>query len=1046
MDRARWLGIRDLYHRALETPEPDRLAWLRRQAVDERLRREVESLIQADLRAGTFLEPVSLRGLGAAAGAAFPEVLAEGARVGSYEIRGVLGAGGMGVVYLAEQPHPRRLVALKLIRPGLASPRMLRRFEHEAEVLGRLQHAGIGQIFEAGVHLSAGPHGGEEVEQPFCAMEHIEGPALTQYAILNELDLAARARLFVRLCEAVDHAHRRGVLHLDLKPSNILVVDDARYGEPQPKVLDFGVARITDAPDKEVDGGFVGTPAYTSPEQIPPVGVDLDARADVFSLGVVFQQLCCGKLPYEVAGLSPGEIFALRRTTPARRLRALDPRAPADLDAIVSKALSIDRDARYSSARELAEDVQRFLDHQPVLCRVNSSSYLLRKLVARHRLAAGLVALLLLVLVGAVAVIRWQRDEARVARDAAEQVAAVMEGVIVEVDPDRGGSRLMRSMLERSSALLDGRLDQSPVTRARLLAAMGRVHGKFQEFDRAIALYEEAVALTDAAYGRDHSSMATVLAGFGQVLEAAGQDDEAVAHLREALRIRRTQLAPDDPLIAETHAKLGAVYHYSGQADAAIEQLEAACRVARSRFGDQSPEHAEREADLGFSMVMNGRPTEGLEFLQRALVVQRRTAGHEENMLRTMQGVAHGLHATGRTRECEEVLAERAAFAEEFFDVGDPRLAGILHDYGTVLSWRDLVAGIAVLERAVRTRRLAYGDGHPEVALSLQNLAAAVSKSGDHARAVELMEKAVESRRALGELRSLNDALVNLSLNYVRAGRLTDAERTGREALESLQRESPLRPARIATARQNYAQVLIDSGDPAGAEQQLRAALEGYDEGDHARGGVMSLLAGLRLAAGDFGGSVELSDAAIEIYRAGQADPYAFAHVLLGSARARMESGDFDTARAHLEEAQQLAESLDPRGAVVAAVLRARARLEWESDAPQRARALLAEVDQLGVASPAEGSLAQADLLFLAGALARADDPDLALEALQSALRIYEDEAPRGWQVARARHELSYVLVDRGEVDEGEQLRRAAAAELTRIYGAAHRWGATDRR
>src|SRR5262249_43907834 len=276
--------------------------------------------------------------------------------IARYRVVRLLGEGGMGTVYEAEQDNPRRTVALKVIRAGLASEILLKRFVREAEILGRLRHPGIAQVYDAGLAESG---------QPYFVMELIAGMPLDEYAGEHALDARGRLELAARVCDAVQHAHERGVIHRDLKPGNILVEPSG-----QPRVLDFGVARALDddrlsSTDHTRTGQLVGTLNYMSPEQATGNRAGLDGRSDVYALGVAFFELLAGRPPYALEHLPLPEAVRVIREQEPVRLGSLDARLRGDVEIIAAKALEKDRQRRYPSAADLAADIRRHLNNEP---------------------------------------------------------------------------------------------------------------------------------------------------------------------------------------------------------------------------------------------------------------------------------------------------------------------------------------------------------------------------------------------------------------------------------------------------------------------------------------------------------------------------------------------------------------------------------------------------------------------------------------------------------------------------------------------------------
>jgi WD40 repeat protein/predicted Ser/Thr protein kinase len=410
---------------AAELPTCERAGFLDRAcAGDAGLRAEVESLLAHDVATlgsvptGDFLKSPLVRtprgpDTASLPSESTPEPLLP-PRVGRYRVLGLLGEGGMGAVYEAEQDSPRRVVALKVIRSGFASPSLIRRFTHEAEILARLHHPGIAQVYEAGL-ADDGP--------PFFAMEFIRGLPLDEYADRHGLDVAARVGLVARVADAVQHAHDRGVIHRDLKPANILVEETG-----QPKVLDFGVARATDADLLTAavltrTGQLLGTPSYMSPEQVTGEPAAIDGRADVYALGVILFELLAHRLPYQLENRPLAEAARLILEQDPPRLGALDPELRGDVETIVTKTLEKDPARRYASAADLAADLQRWLNHQPILARPPSAMYHLRKFARRNKgMVGGVVAAVAALVLGLVGTILFAVGEAR-QRGLAEQNA-----------------------------------------------------------------------------------------------------------------------------------------------------------------------------------------------------------------------------------------------------------------------------------------------------------------------------------------------------------------------------------------------------------------------------------------------------------------------------------------------------------------------------------------------------------------------------------------------------------------------------------------------
>src|SRR6516225_5053004 len=356
--------VEELFDQALDLDPAGRAAFLDEQCQgDADLRAAVEKLLQLDSKAQAD-EALLRSPLDATRPQAFAPPAPPFPAIARYRVVRPLGEGGMGTVYEAEQDNPRRTVALKVIRAGLTSDILLKRFAREAEILGRLRHPGIAQVYDAGVAESG---------QPYFVMELIAGVPLDQYAREHALDAGGRLELVARVCDAVQHAHERGIIHRDLKPANILM-----EASGQPRVLDFGVARAADlgptaGGGRTETGQLLGTLDYMSPEQASGEPSALDARTDIYALGVILYELLAHRLPYSLDGLALPEAARVIREREPSRLGALDTRLRGDVETIVAKALAKDRARRYASAGNLAADLRRHLSHEPIGARPPSA-------------------------------------------------------------------------------------------------------------------------------------------------------------------------------------------------------------------------------------------------------------------------------------------------------------------------------------------------------------------------------------------------------------------------------------------------------------------------------------------------------------------------------------------------------------------------------------------------------------------------------------------------------------------------------------------------
>ncbi|MFM9997036.1 MAG: protein kinase domain-containing protein [Phycisphaerales bacterium] len=554
-----------IFQEACDLPEAQRAPYVAARCGDNGpLRREVEALLEHERVAPAAF----LTGPPADAPPPLDEV---GPRVGPYRIVRRIGEGGFGSVYLGEQESPiRRQVAIKVVKLGMDTRQIVRRFEAERRTLALMSHAHIARVIDAGV---------TERGRPYFVMEHVPGPPITEYCDTHRLDIPGRLGLFLDACAAIEHAHHKGVIHRDIKPSNILV--DTVDGHAAVKVIDFGIAKALGETRAEhtaatEPGQFVGTPEYVSPEQAVPGG-DVDTRSDIYSLGVLLYRLVCGAMPSDGAtgGASSGLArpsapvappsgrvrlmggeaagIAERRGTDAR---ALARRLRGDLDWITLKAMDPDRARRYSSCSELAADIRRHLDGQAVMAGPPSAGYRLRKFVSRHRAGVAGAASALLVLVIGVAGTAWQavratraetaarndRDAARLETRRAEAVRTFLTDMLADAQPTRGGDAdlSVREAVDRAAARLDaGALKEHPEVEDAVRDALGRTYRALRVNASVVTQFEWIVAYRERAHGPASRTLADGLAWLASSYGSAGRVDEAVAAHERAISIYR---------------------------------------------------------------------------------------------------------------------------------------------------------------------------------------------------------------------------------------------------------------------------------------------------------------------------------------------------------------------------------------------------------------------------------------------------------------------------------------------------------------------------
>ncbi len=834
MDREQYARLREQYLRALELPLPERAGFAAQAFAGEpALRSELASLLAA-LDGG-----VSFLGEGALGGTLAREALSElpsGAepklpeRVGDFRILGLLGRGGMGIVLRAEQSHPQREVALKLMRPGLATADSLRRLRLEAELLGRLQHPGIAQVYAAGTWK------GSFGEQPYLALELVRGKAITQHADERGLDVRGRLELFASVCDAVQHAHQKGVIHRDLKPANVLV--DA---EGRPKVLDFGVARLAE-PEQGgetfvTQNSVLGTLSYMSPEQA--AGQALDTRSDIYSLGCLAYRLLSGRVPVE-AESSSSLIEGLRAVQEVEppRLGELDARLRGDIETIVSKTLEKDPERRYASASDLSADVRSFLEHRPIAARPPTACYLLGRFARRHRgLVAGAAAVLLALLLGLVGTVlglsraRAAEREALSEADEKRAVNDFLLNLFAAADPEIDGREVrVASLLDRWAKSLDTAFPDRPLIEAGVRSRLGATYQGLGLLDEAEPHLRRALAARERLLPPEDRDRQATQNDLAVLLMERGSHDEAHALFTELLALRRRALGETDPATLAAWSNLGANLKLSGRLREAETTLREALAAHRQVLGEDDALTRTVENSLGMLLFDQGRLEEAGPLLEHAAERAIALEGPDDPKTLAARGNLGMLrHAQGRMDEAELLLREVIEDGERVLAAGHPRLLGDQNNLAVLLWDRGRKAeAVQHMQHVVELRREKLPPGHVQTLTSEGSLGGMLLDLGRLEEAEPLLRGALERWTALGRAESPPALAVrsDLAQLYGRPDWIEPRERALIERLDRVMDESPQDAAAIAGAERELGRLLFFAGRHGEAEALLLSALE----------------------------------------------------------------------------------------------------------------------------------------------------------------------------------------------------------------------------